>query len=120
MVKESKFYDVLGVQPSADDATLKKAYRKLAMSITLTRTQMPATNSKKSPWPTRFFPTLRSARSTTRVGSRRLKRAEAGAVAVDSTRQWTYSTCSLAEGILSAEEAVVAADQGGPRTLCTS
>ena len=27
MVKESKFYDVLGVQPSADDATLKKAYR---------------------------------------------------------------------------------------------
>ena len=60
----------------------------------------------------RFFPTLRSARSTTRVGSRRLKRAEAGAVAVDSTRQWTYSTCSLAEGILSAEEAVVAADQG--------
>ena len=27
MVKETKFYDVLGVQPTADDNALKKAYR---------------------------------------------------------------------------------------------
>jgi len=30
-VRETKFYDVLGVAPDADDRTLKKAYKKQAL-----------------------------------------------------------------------------------------
>ena len=30
-VREAKFYDILGVAPDADEATIKKAYRRQAL-----------------------------------------------------------------------------------------
>lgn len=30
-VRETKFYDILGISPDADDRTLKKAYKKQAL-----------------------------------------------------------------------------------------
>lgn len=52
MADKRDYYEVLGVDRNADDATLKRAYRKLAKNITLIQIpaiKMPKQNLKKHP-----------------------------------------------------------------------
>jgi DnaJ family protein A protein 1 len=46
MVKETRFYDLLGVKPGSSDSDLKKAYRKLALQYYLNNNSSPAAGKK--------------------------------------------------------------------------
>ena len=61
MAVDTQYYDLLGVSPQADEATLKKAYRKLALKFHPDRNQEEGAEQKFKEIlrPTRCSPTLR-------------------------------------------------------------
>lgn len=76
MGEHRDYYEALGVRKDASDADIKKAFKKLAKKYHPDANQknrrLRRKNSRRSRKPTTFFPTRRSAPSTT---SRRRMRA---------------------------------------------
>jgi hypothetical protein len=144
MVKETKFYDILGVSPTADDSALKKAYRKLALRVgvisshthllrfnldlivssILDRVRFPCSITRtRTPMQAKSsrrsaWPTrccrTRTSAACTTPTANRALR-RADPEAAASTRPWTSSTCSSAAAAAWAAWAAEE-DPGEPKT----
>lgn len=94
MVKETTYYDVLGVKPNATQEELKKAYRKLALKYHPDKNPNEGEKFKQISQAYEVLADSKKGNYMIKEGSRRLKRAEQVVVLA---HPWISLICSLEE-----------------------